>query len=153
SVAARAVPSRTSIHARLDERIAVLRDAWAGARRGSDRRRTRRSEATMPTVIELLTDDHRAIERLFDAYASSPDSEIALRLGDALVLHACVEEALLYPFVRTIYGAGERLADEAEDDHERVKAFVAEAEDTRGAALDELVSELRIDVGVHMRWE
>jgi hemerythrin superfamily protein len=107
----------------------------------------------MPTVIELLTDDHRAIERLFDAYACSHDSEVALRLGDALVLHACVEEALLYPFVRTVYGAGERLADEAEDDHERVKAFVAEAEDTRGPALDELVSELRIDVGVHMRWE
>jgi hypothetical protein len=107
----------------------------------------------MPTVIELLTDDHRAIERLFDAYASSHDSEIALRLGDALVLHACVEDALLYPFVRTISDAGERLADEAEDDHERVKAFVAEAEDTRGVALDELISELRIDVGVHLRWE
>jgi hypothetical protein len=107
----------------------------------------------MPTVIDLLTDDHRAIDRLFDAYAVTHDHAIALRLGDALVLHASVEETLLYPFLRSIVGAGERLADEAEDDHERVKAFVAEAEDTHGAALDELVSELRIDVGVHMRWE
>jgi|SRR5690242_5057019 len=107
----------------------------------------------MPTVMEILTDDHRVIERLFDQYAETRTSEIALRLGDALVLHALVEEALLYPFVRAMFIAGDRLSDEAEDDHEKVKEFVAEAEDTHGAALDELVAELRIDVEDHIRWE
>ena len=84
----------------------------------------------MPTVIELLTDDHRAIERLFDQYADTRDADVALRIGDTLVLHTCVEEAFLYPFVRAVFIAGDRLADEAEDDHEMVKDFVAEAEDT-----------------------
>jgi hemerythrin superfamily protein len=107
----------------------------------------------MPTVIEILTSDHRAIERLFDEFEDARTNEIALRLGDALVLHAAVEEALLYPFVRAMFIAGDRLSDEAEDDHEKVKEFVAEAEDTRGAALDELVAELRVDVEDHVRWE
>jgi hemerythrin superfamily protein len=107
----------------------------------------------MATVIELLTEEHRLVDRLFEHYFATRDSEAAEQLGDALVLHARVEEEFLYPLVRTALVDGDRLADEAEDDHEKVKAFVAEAEDTRGDALDELVQELRTDVAIHVRWE
>jgi hemerythrin superfamily protein len=106
----------------------------------------------MATVIELLTEEHRLLDRLFEHYGSVRDQEAAAQLGDALVLHARVEEEFLYPLVRTLVD-GNRLADEAEADHEQVKQFVAEAEDTRGAALDELVAELRADVAMHVRWE
>lgn len=107
----------------------------------------------MATVIEVLTEDHRLVDRLFEHYAMSHDADVAAQIGDALVLHARIEEEFLYPLVRRLLVDGDRLADEAEDDHEKVKEFVAEAEDTRGAALDELIVELRADVGVHVRWE
>jgi hemerythrin superfamily protein len=107
----------------------------------------------MSRVIEILIEDHHLIDRLFDAYFASHDPEVAQRLGDALVMHARLEEEFVYPFVRATVPDGRVLADEAEDDHELVKEFVAEAEDTFGDALDELVLELRADVGVHIRWE
>jgi hypothetical protein len=107
----------------------------------------------MATVIEVLTEEHRLLDRLFEHYAASHDPEAAAQLGDALVLHARIEEEFLYPLVRTALVDGDHLADEAEDDHEKVKQFVAEAEDTRGPALDELVLELRTDVAIHVRWE
>jgi hemerythrin superfamily protein len=110
-------------------------------------------EAPVRTVIDILTEDHHLVDRLFDAYFASHDAAVAQRLGDVLVLHARIEGEFLYPFVRTAVRDGHVLASEAEDDHELVKAFVAEAEDTFGDALDELLLELRADVRVHQRWE
>jgi hemerythrin superfamily protein len=107
----------------------------------------------MSTVIELLIEDHRLIDRLFEHYLFCRQQEAAAQLCDALVLHARIEAEFLYPLVRTSLVDGDRLADEAEDDHEKVKAFVAEAEDSYGDALEELMVELRADVGVHARWE
>jgi hemerythrin superfamily protein len=107
----------------------------------------------MTTFIEVLTEDHRLIDRLFEHYAGARSADAAAQLGDALVLHARVEEEFLYPLVRTTLVDGDRLTTEAEHDHEQVKAFVAEAEDTRGHALDELVFELQADVSIHVRWE
>jgi hemerythrin superfamily protein len=107
----------------------------------------------MATFIAVLTEDHRLIDRLFGHYAAARTPDAAAQLGDALLLHARVEEEFLYPLVRTALLDGDRLTSEAEDDHEQVKAFVAEAEDTRGHALDELVFELQADVAMHVRWE
>ncbi len=107
----------------------------------------------MMTFIEVLTEDHRLIDRLFEHYAAVRSADAAAQLGDALLLHARVEEEFLYPLVRTTLVDGDRLTIEAEQDHELVKAFVAEAEDTLGHALDELVFELQADVAIHVRWE
>ena len=107
----------------------------------------------MVTVIELLTEDHRLVDRLFDHFAVARTTEAAEQLGDALVLHARIEEEFLYPLVRSAVVDGDRLAEEAERDHDAVKAFVAELEETRGDALDELVAELRADHSIHVRWE
>jgi hemerythrin HHE cation binding domain-containing protein len=107
----------------------------------------------MATFIEVLTEDHRLIDRLFGHYAAARSADAAAQLGDALLLHARIEQEFLYPLVRTALLDGERLTNEAEDDHEEVKAFVAEAEDTHGHALDELVFELQADVAMHVRWE
>jgi hypothetical protein len=105
------------------------------------------------TVVDVLRTEHQIIGGLFEDYDASRDPDVALRLGNALVLHALIEDSFLYPLVRRLVPGGSRHADEAEDDHEKVKAFVAEAEDTIGPALDELVAELRDDVDIHMRWE
>src|SRR5262245_28198522 len=106
----------------------------------------------MMTFIEVLTEDHRLIHRLFEHYAAARTPDAAAQLGDALLLHARVEQEFLYPLVSTTLIDGDRLTSEAEDDHEQVKAFVAEAEDTHGLALDELVFELQADVAMHVRW-
>ena len=105
------------------------------------------------TAIDVLTEDHATIERLFDEYTLAHTSASALRIGDAIVLHLAMEEMFLYPLVRTALADGARLVGEAASDHERVKAFVAEVEGTWGCALDELVGELRNDVAGHHRWE
>src|SRR5689334_16273001 len=101
--------------------------------------RVRKRGGAMATVIEVLTEEHRLLDRLFEHYAATHDPEAAAQLGDALVLHSRIEEEFLYPLVRTALVDGGHLSDEAEDDHEKVKQFVAEAEDTLGPALDELV--------------
>src|SRR3954452_12980512 len=107
----------------------------------------------MTTFIAVLTEDHRLIDRLFGHYGAARTPDAAAQLGDALVLHARIEEEFLYPLVRTALLDGDHLGGQAEDDHEKVKQFVAEPEDTRGPALDELVLELRTDVAIHVRWE
>jgi hemerythrin superfamily protein len=107
----------------------------------------------MVTVVELLTEDHRLIDRLFEHFAVARTADAAEQLGDALVVHARIEEEFLYPLVCNALVDGDRLAVEAESDHDSVKAFVAELEETRGDALDELVAELRADVAIHVRWE
>lgn len=54
-------------------------------------------------AIELLTQDHRAVEKLFDEFdADTGDDrqEILARIIRELSIHAAIEEAYLYPRVR-----------------------------------------------------
>lgn len=61
--------------------------------------------AASPSVLDLLSRDHREIERLFGrvARAKTADSRAgAFRvLQDALTSHARLEEAIVYPALRT----------------------------------------------------
>jgi hemerythrin superfamily protein len=73
-------------------------------------------------AIGVLTDDHRTVQRLFDAFRKADDTDLdrkgtlVRRACEELTIHAMVEEKLLYP------AAQESLDDEDKPDVE--EAFV-----------------------------
>jgi len=77
-------------------------------------------------AIDLLKQDHRALDALFERYEQAPDGErvaLAQEICQALTVHAHVEEELFYPALRgRIEGD---LLDEAEVEHESLKQLIA----------------------------
>ena len=85
-------------------------------------------------AIRLLTQDHRAVERLFKDYERAGDRAHGKkgRLAEAVIrelsIHASIEEQLLYPTARE---RSEKLDDqvlEALEEHHVAKATLAELE-------------------------
>lgn len=72
------------------------------------------------SVFEVLKEDHRHVEQLFEQARSAPDvesrKEVADRIIAELVRHAVAEEQYLYPAVR------EHLGDERADEEIREHA-------------------------------
>jgi hemerythrin superfamily protein len=85
-------------------------------------------------VIEILTEDHRKVEDLFDDYentkSEAEDDEKEERVAAIcleLTLHAAVEEELLYPAAREALDEDDvDMIDEAEVEHSTVKDLIAE---------------------------
>ena len=77
-------------------------------------------------AIELLEQDHRALEGLFERYEQAPEGErvaLAQEICQSLTVHAHVEEELFYPALRgRIEGD---MLDEAEVEHEALKHLIA----------------------------
>ena len=52
-------------------------------------------------AIDMLEQDHRLIEELFDAIEATPDAsereDLFVELADALAVHASLEEGIFYP--------------------------------------------------------
>lgn len=90
--------------------------------------------AKRPDAISVLTEDHRAVEKLFRRFEKTTDralktrAELAGRMLRELSIHAAIEEQLFYPRLR-IQGA--RLKDEVLEgleEHHVVKELLAEIE-------------------------
>lgn len=85
-------------------------------------------------AIDLLTQDHRAVEVLFDSYdsADSPPAkrEIAEKFTRELSIHAAIEEQLIYPLMRYKLDDGAKKADHAVEEHAEVKKLLAQIEKT-----------------------
>jgi hemerythrin superfamily protein len=82
-------------------------------------------------AVELLMNDHRAVEALFKKFDDQEDSdsrrETALRICKELTVHATVEEELFYPFLRENIEETD-LVDEAEVEHGTAKDLIAQIE-------------------------
>ncbi|WP_257385744.1 hemerythrin domain-containing protein [Tahibacter caeni] len=57
-----------------------------------------------PSIIDLLKADHREVEELFEAFEEAEgdarqQAQLASRIGQALTIHAEIEETLFYPTV------------------------------------------------------
>ena len=113
----------------------------ASARKGT-RRATQSSRATPPMdtdVIDMLTEDHRKVEEMFEEYESSKDeaddeSKAALvaTICLELTMHATVEEEIFYPAARGALDEEDSdLLDEAEVEHSTVKLLIADLADMR----------------------
>ncbi|HEX2039766.1 MAG TPA: hemerythrin domain-containing protein [Acidimicrobiales bacterium] len=84
-------------------------------------------------AVELLTTDHRAVERLFrhllaagQVAAVENQRDLAQRIVRELSVHAAVEEQVLYPAARELLPDGDRWADESLHAHGEVKHLLGE---------------------------
>ena len=64
--------------------------------------------------FQLLIQDHREVERLFDDFETTGDPMIVREICFTLVLHTEAEEAVLYPALRSLVTDGAELASRAE---------------------------------------
>ena len=88
-------------------------------------------------AIDLLIEDHRKVEELFEAYDSSKDEidddEKELRVAAIcleLTIHASLEEEIFYPAARGAVDPDDNdLLDEAEVEHATVKDLIAQLSD------------------------
>ena len=87
-------------------------------------------------AIELLTADHRKVEKLFKQYSKLVEDEasynekeaLAMTICAELTIHAQVEEEIFYPAARNALDE-EDLIDEAIVEHASAKDLVAQLQD------------------------
>lgn len=111
----------------------------ASARKGT-RRDTQSSRSTPPMdtdVIDLLSEDHRKVEELFEDYESTKDgaddeekAALVATICLELTVHATVEEEIFYPAARAALDDEDAdMLDEAEVEHATVKLLIADLAD------------------------
>ena len=88
-----------------------------------------RTEGTSDPV-KLLIADHEKVERLFaeieGADSVGPRFGLVAQLDAELLRHTQMEEEIVYPFIREHVDDGDRLMDEAEQEHAEAKSVLAE---------------------------
>ncbi|WP_427912727.1 hemerythrin domain-containing protein [Ramlibacter sp. MMS24-I3-19] len=116
-------------------------------------------------ACELLDADHLAVKHLFVEYArlatampqeSAGDrQQIAMRICEALTVHAQIEEEIFYPALREAVPEAADLLDEAEEEHQQAKDLIAriQASGSAGPEMDELVAELAREIEHHVKEE
>ncbi len=107
-------------------------------------------------VLEMLTTDHRGLERLF-AEVRNKDADQAREwvvgeLVSQLLTHAFIEEQVLYSAIRTAVPGGEELADAAVEEHQALEETLArlEAVDPNDHEAEILLAHLQRDLRRHV---
>ena len=100
-------------------------------------------------VIELLQQDHRKVEGLFNDYQSTQDDDTVEQICRELEMHTTVEEEIVYPRLAEI---DPELEQHAEEEHDKAKELIdqirAKPEDVAG-----LVQQLQQAVQHHVNEE
>ncbi len=125
----------------------------------------------MPTIAnkdacQLLDADHIAVKHLFVEYARmaaaagangrGPDRKsIAMKICDELTVHARIEEEIFYPALQGALPDASELLEEAQAEHQQVKAMIAQlqAMGTADVSMDALVAELNRAIEHHVKEE
>ncbi len=106
---------------------------------------------------EMLSADHRQVERLFSSFEKATNAEqkwqLATQICTELTVHALIEEEIFYPACRG--QVEERLLDEAQVEHDGAKTLII---DIRAGAPDEPYFDAKIkvlseDIKHHVREE
>ena len=92
------------------------------------------AEATTQDALDLLKQDHDAVDKLFKRFEKLGEDEegkqdCVSQICEALTIHASIEEEIFYPKVRKKLADDEGVMDEAEVEHDGIKRLVAELED------------------------
>ena len=108
----------------------------------------------MPSVIEILKHDHREVEELFSRFESAEDPSIAEEICSELEVHTAAEEQIVYPALREAVTGGDKLADEAEQEHSQAKQLIGRIKRTTDTEhLSEVVGELEQAIQHHVEEE
>jgi len=88
------------------------------------------SSKTATPVLDMLKEDHRKVEALFEEFKQAKDARTKQRIVEQtlreLDVHANIEESLVYPAIREALGDEEDSIDEALEEHHIVHIFVRE---------------------------
>jgi hypothetical protein len=89
------------------------------------------SENANPNAIDLLLNDHRVVEALFDRFEDEDDPaealEILRKIVVELAVHARIEEELFYPAARSVLGSDAKsVLDEAAVEHASLKKMIVD---------------------------
>ena len=82
----------------------------------------------MPDPIEMLTQDHREVEQLFEQYRQSKDPAVVEQICTELTVHAAAEEQVIYPALGAEVEGGQGMRQHAEQEHQEVKDAIFEIE-------------------------
>ncbi|WP_163993761.1 hemerythrin domain-containing protein [Pyxidicoccus caerfyrddinensis] len=79
-------------------------------------------------VIDLLIQQHREVDALFEAFRNAQDDaskkELCIQLAEALTLHSTIEERWIYPVARRVIG--EEKIQHSVDEHGEMKSIIAD---------------------------
>jgi hemerythrin superfamily protein len=108
----------------------------------------------MADVTTLIETDHREVEGLFAEFKENGSKAMALDICSELDAHAAAEESVFYPVVRTDVPGGEKLVNEADDEHGEARQLIGRIKNTEDEAhLADLVSQLEQAVSHHVQEE
>jgi hemerythrin superfamily protein len=89
------------------------------------------SQTQKQDALTLLEEEHRAVEKLFDAFKRAEDGDLerkatlVQRACEMLTMHAIVEEEILYPAAQAALGKDDQPdVDEAYVEHFLVKTLI-----------------------------
>jgi len=107
----------------------------------------------MTDGFDLLSEDHREVERLFGEFESTGDDVIARRICTELTAHSAAEERALYPRVREALDDGQQRADQLEDEHAVIANLIARVYETPAENLRPIMGEIKTNVEHHAQEE
>lgn len=89
--------------------------------------RQSQSASSGESAIELLKQDHRKVEKLFEQFENEDDNEekrdIVRRICSELIIHTLLEEQIFYPACRE-GGVEDDTMDEAQVEHDTAKMMI-----------------------------
>lgn len=99
----------------------------------------KRAEDAAPDAIELLTEDHKRVQKLFKEFekADRDDPEACRAIVETVIaelrVHTAIEEEIFYPAARELLAEeeeeeGEDLMNEAEIEHDSAKVLIERLE-------------------------
>jgi hemerythrin superfamily protein len=105
----------------------------------------------MPDITQLIEQEHRQVEALFDSFRESGDTDVLTKLCDELDAHAAAEEEAFYPVVRDDVPSGKKLTNEAKNEHGDARQLIGRIRRTSDPDhVVELVNELEQAVSDHV---
>ena len=108
----------------------------------------------MADVVELIEQDHRAVEQLFAQFEASKDAAIAERICDKLTTHTRTEESAVYPVFRDRLSNGKEMIGEAETEHDEARQLIGRVRNTTDPEhLASLMLDLKQAIQHHVREE
>jgi hemerythrin superfamily protein len=108
----------------------------------------------MSDVVEQIKHDHREVEKLFARFEQTQDRAIAIRICDELTAHTHAEDEAVYPVLEDELSDGEKLMDEAEDEHKEARQLIGQVRNTSDPDhLSELMTKLKKAIEHHVEEE
>lgn len=108
----------------------------------------------MPSVVNVLQQDHRTVEKLFSDFEASGDQSTVDTICRELDVHMEVEERVVYPVLRDDVSGGTQMAQHAEKEHAEARQIVGRIRQTKDTEhLSELVQQLKSAIEEHVQDE